>query len=92
MEQKTNNRFKNVKDFETYKNAKDNGGYDSDDAVFTGWLYKLNSPQFNKVYRSQYGRGIDSKQDIVGYIVNNSYNATSKNCFIKCKNYFTNKN
>ena len=42
-EQKTNNKFKNVDDFEIYINAKDRSGYDSDDVIFTGWLYKLNT-------------------------------------------------
>ena len=57
IEQKTNIRFKNVDDFETYINAIDNGGYDSEDVVFTGCLYKLNTPEFKKVNRSQNGRG-----------------------------------
>ena len=35
IEQKTNIRFKNVDDFETYTNAIDNSGYDSDDVFFT---------------------------------------------------------
>ena len=56
---------------------------------FTGWLYKLNPPEFGKVNRSQYGRGTDFKQDIVEYIGKNCYIPTSGNCFIKCINYFT---
>ena len=55
VEQKTNDRFKNVDDFESYKNATDNSGCDSDDVIFTGWLYKLNTLEFKKVDRSQYG-------------------------------------
>ena len=65
IEQKTNIRFKNVVDFESYINAIDNSGYDSEDVIFTGWLYRLNTPEFKKVNRSQYGRGTDFKQDIV---------------------------
>ena len=65
IEQKTNIRFKNVDDFESYINVIDNSGYDSEDVIFTGWLYKLNTPGFRKVNRSQYGRGTDFKQDIV---------------------------
>ena len=84
IEQKTNVRFKNVDDFETYINAIDNGGYDSDDVIFTGWLYKLNTLEFKKVKRSQYGRRTDFKQDIVKYIGNNCYIQTIGNCFIKC--------
>ena len=91
IEQKTNVRFKNVDDFESYINAIDNSGYDSEDVIFTGWLYKLNTPEFKKVNRSQYGRGTDFKQDIVEYIGNNCYIPTSGNCFIKCINYFTKK-
>ena len=91
VEQKTNFRFKNVDDFEGYINAIDNSGYDSEDVIFTGWLYILNTPEFKKVNRSQYGRGTDFKQDIVEYIGNNCYIPTSGNCFIKCINYFTKK-
>ena len=76
---------------ETYNNAKHNSGYDSEDVIFTGWLYKLNTPQFKRINRSQYGRGTDFKQDIVEYIGNNCYIPTSGNCFIKCINYFTKK-
>ena len=91
VEQKTNIRFKNGDDFESYINAKDNSGYDSEDVLFTGWLYKLKTPEFKKVNISQYGRGTDFKQDIVEYIGNNCYIPTSGICFIKCINYFTKK-
>ena len=91
IEQNTNIRFKNVDDFESYINAIDNSGYDSEDVLFTGWLYNLNTPEFKKVNRSQYGRGTDFKRDFVEYIGNNCYNPTSGNCFIKCINYFTKK-
>ena len=91
IEQKTNIRFKNVDDFESYINVIDNSGYDSEDVIFTGWLYKLNTPDFKKVNRSQYGRGTDFKQDIVEYIGSNCYIPTSGNCFIKCIKYFTKK-
>ena len=91
VEQKTNIRFKNVDDFESYISAMDNSGYDSEDVIFTGWLYKLKTPEFKKVKRSQFGRGTDFKQDIVEYIGNNCYIPTSGNCFIKCINFFTKK-
>ena len=89
--QKTNIRFKNVDDFESFINAIDNSGSDSEDVIFTGWLYKLNTPEFKKVNRSQYGRGTDFKQDIVEYIGNNCNIPTSGNCFIKSIKYFTEK-
>ena len=91
IEQETNSRFKNVDDFANYINAIDNGGYDSDDVIFSRRLYKLNTPEFQKVNRSQNGRGTDFKQDIVEYKGNNFCIPTSGNCFMKCINYFTKK-
>ena len=91
IEQKTNFRFKNVDEFEAYTNAIDNGRYDSEDVIFTGWLYKLNIAGFNKVNRSQYASGTAFEQDIDQYIGNNCYIPTSGNCFIKCIIYFTKK-
>ena len=38
IEQKTNIRFRNIEDFETYIYAKD-VDFDSEDVVFTGWLH-----------------------------------------------------
>ena len=89
LEQKTNRRFKNVDDFEDYINAIDNGGYDSEDLIFKGWLYKLNTPDFKK-NSSQYARSTDFKHDIVEYLGNNCYILTS-NCFINCFKHFTKK-
>ena len=40
--------FEDVDDFETCFNAIDNGGYDSEDVLFTEWLFKLNTSEFNK--------------------------------------------
>ena len=90
VQHKTNFRFKNMDEFETYINAID-VDYDSEDVTFTGYVYKLNTPQFNRVKRSQYGRGTDFGEDIVEYIGNNCYIPSSGNCFIKCINYFTKK-
>ena len=90
-QKKTKIRFKNVADFETYINVIDITGYDSGDVIFTGSLYKLSILEFNKVNRSQYGRGTDLKQDIAEYIGNKCYIPTSVNCFIKCFNCFTGK-
>ena len=84
LEQKTNIRFKNIDDFKTYFNATDNGCYESEDVNFTGWLYKVNTHEFNRVDRSQYGRGTDFKQGIVEYIGKNCFIPTRCNCFIKC--------
>ena len=91
IEKKTNIRFEIVDDFETYINALDNGGYDSEDVLFTGWLYNLNTLEFNKVNRTQNARGTDFKQDIVEYHGKNCYIPPSGNCFLKCINYLTGK-
>ena len=66
IEHKTNIRFKNMDDFERYINAIDID-YDSEDVTFTGYLYKLDTPQFNVVKRSAYGKGTNYMQEIVEY-------------------------
>ena len=38
IEQKTSSRFKYTDNFEAFTNAIDNGGYDSEEIIFTGWL------------------------------------------------------
>ena len=90
FEHKTNIRFKNMDDFESYINAID-VDYDSEDVTFTGYVYKLNTPQFNVVKRSAYGRGTNYMQEIVEYHGQNCYIPTSGTCFIKCIKYFTKK-
>ena len=90
IEHKTNIRFENLDDFETFTNAIDID-YDSDDVVFTGWLYKLNTPEFNRVNTSQYGRGTKFEQDIVEYTGNHCYIPTNGSCFIKCISSLTGK-
>ena len=82
IEQKTNIKFRNADDFETFINAIDVDS-DSVDTIFMRWDYKLNKPEFNKVNRSQYGRGTDFEQDILEYIGNNFYIRRSGSCFIK---------
>ena len=56
IEQKTNIRFKNMDDFESYINAIDID-YVSEDVTFTGYVYIKNTPQFKVVKRSAYGEG-----------------------------------
>ena len=51
IEQKTNIRFKNVEDFETYFNAID-VDYDSEGIILRGWIYNITTPQFDKTNRS----------------------------------------
>ena len=66
IEHKTNIRFKNMDDFERYINAIDID-YDSEDVIFTGYVYKLDTPQFKIVKRSAYGKGTNHMQEIVEY-------------------------
>ena len=77
-------------DFESYINAIDND-YDREDVTFTGYVYKLSTPQFKVVRRSAYGKGTNYMQEIVEYHGQNCYIPTSGVCFIKCIIYFTKK-
>ena len=70
FEHKTNIRFKNMDDFESYINAIDTE-YDSEDVTFTGYVNKLKTPQFKIVKRSAYGKGSNYMQEIVEYHVQN---------------------
>ena len=90
IEHKTSFRFKNMDDFESYINAIDID-YDREDVTFTGYVYKLNTPQFNVVRRSAYGRGTSYMQEIVEYHGQNCYIPTSGMCFIECINFFLKK-
>ena len=84
----TNIRFRNMDDFEAYINSIDQD-YDSDDCIFNGYIYKLNTSQFNKVNRSQYGNGCSFDKIIIEYRGNNCFIPTRGYCFIKCVNYLT---
>ena len=81
-------RFRNMDDFEAFINSIDQD-YDSEDAIFNGYIYKLDTPQFKKVNRSQYGNGCDFKHEIIEYRGNNCYIPTKGYCFVKCINYLT---
>ena len=62
----THIRFRNINDYENYINAV-NEGYDAEDAIFTGYIYKLDTPIFNKVKRSEYGNSCDFRKQIIEY-------------------------
>ena len=68
----THIRFRNMVDFESYINSIDEG-YDADDCIFNGYIYKLDTPIFNKVNRSQYGNGCDFKHEFFEYRGNNFF-------------------
>ena len=84
----TNIRFRIISDYEAYINSIDER-YDADDCIFNGYIYKLNTPQFNKVNRSQYGNGCSFDKIIIEYRGNNCYIPTKGYCFVKCINYLT---
>ena len=44
----THIKFRNMDDYEAYINSIDQD-YDSDDAIFNGYIYKIDTPQFKKV-------------------------------------------
>ena len=48
LERRTNSKFKTIDDFETYINAIV-VDYNTGDVILTGWLYKLNTLEFNSV-------------------------------------------
>ena len=81
-------RFRNHNDYEAYINILDEG-YDSEDALCSGFFYKLITPQFNKVNRSQNRNGCDFKHEITEYHGDNCFIPTKGCCFVKCNNFLT---
>ena len=84
----TNVSFRNIDVFEAYIKAIDQD-YDSEEALFNGYTYKIKTPQFNKVKRSQYGNGCDFKLEIYEYLANNHYIPTKGYCFVECIIFLT---
>ena len=84
----TDTRFKNMDKFGAYINSLDQD-YDSEDAIFNGYIYDSDTPQFNKVNRSQYGNGYDFKLEIIDYRGKNCSIPTKGYCFVKCVNFLT---
>ena len=80
--------FRKIDDFEAYINAIDQD-YESEDAIFNGFIYKINTPQFDLVNRSQYGNGCDFKHEINEYRGENCFIPTKGYCFVKCINFIT---
>ena len=84
----THIRFRNISHYERYINAVDDG-YEAKDAIFNSYFYKIKTPQFNLVNRSQYGNGCDFKHEIIENRGKNLYIATKGYCFVKCIKYLT---
>ena len=85
----THIRFRNFTDYEAYINAIDEG-YEGEDSIFNGYIYKINTLQFILVNRSQYGNGCDFKNEVFEYRGNNCFITTKGHCFVKCINCETN--
>ena len=86
----THIRFRNMNDYEAYINSIDQD-YDSDDSIFNGYIYKIDTPQFKKVNRSQYGNGCTFDKIIIEYQGNNCFIPTKGYCFVNCVNFLTGK-
>ena len=84
----THSRFRNMDAFESYINKTD-VIYDADDSIFNGHIYKIDTPIFNKVNRSQYGNDCSFDKIIIESQGNNCYIPTKGYCFIKCINFIT---
>ena len=63
-------RFKNVEHYEPYINNIDMD-YNADNTIFTAYIYNLNTPELDKVNRSEYGKATNFKQDTVEVIDDN---------------------
>ena len=88
IKKKTNMRFKNINDFESYIGKIDEK-YDGEDVVFQGDAFQLPQPDFKPIKRSNYGKGSNHLFDIEEYFGTNCYIPTGNNCFVKCINYLT---
>ena len=84
----THIRFRNMDDYETYINSIDRD-YDSEDSIFNGYIYKIETPQFNKVIRSEFGNGCSFDKRIIEYRGNNCFIPSQGYCFVNCINFLT---
>ena len=71
-------RFKNII-FETYVKSLAENGYESDDAIFNGYIHKTETPVFSLVNRSRIGKGTDFKRDHVEIFGNKFQNVIFQN-------------
>ena len=86
----THIRFRNITDYEAYVNYIDEG-YDAEDSIFNGYIYKINTPHVNFVSRGQYGNGCDFNLEIFEYRGKNCYNPSKGYCLVKCISFLTGK-
>ena len=84
----THIRFRNITDYEDYVKAIGQD-YESADAIFNGYIHKINTPQINIVDRSQYGNGCYFKHEFSKNQGNNCFVPTKGHCLVKCDNFLT---
>ena len=87
---KTNMRFKNIDAFDKYIGMIDRKYDIDDDIIYEGNLHIIEK-EFNRVNRSNFGRGSNHLYDIEEYHGKNCFIPTGQNCFLKCINYLTGK-
>ena len=79
----THVKFKNFFDYEAHLNSIDER-YASDVSIFKGYIYILNTSQFKRVKRSQFGNGCGFKHQIIENQGSNCFIPTKGYCFGKC--------
>ena len=79
---KTHFSFSNFTVYEHYIEAIDQG-YDFDDAILNGYIYMLNTIQFNSVHRSRYGNSSDFNREITEFWGKDCFIPTKRFCFTK---------
>ena len=84
----THIRFRIIDDYEAYFIAIDQD-YESGDAFFNGYFYKINTLQFKLVHRSQYCNGCDFKHEVIDYRGNTCFIPTKGFCFVNCIKFIT---
>ena len=81
-------RFRNIIDYESYIEAIDQDN-ESEDVIFNGYFYKITSPQFALINRSEDGNGCDFEHEIVEYRGNICFIPTKGFCFVNCIKFIT---
>ena len=88
LSRQTHCRFRISAGYEHYINAI-HPDYDSQAALFNGYVKKINAPQFNFVDRSRFENRSDFKHQITEYHGKNCWIPSNGYCFIKCINFLT---
>ena len=65
--------------------------YDAEETTSTAYIFKLNTPDFNKLNRSKDGKRTDFKQNFLEIIGEKIYVPTNGYCLIKYIEYLTAK-